>query len=167
MATSSAPRQLFTLGDSNGHASFYPYISTLPETVPHFLLPLLDEYASGTERLLEGLRGHNTDVFGSHPGVGGEIKAKEAERVQKQKVKEVYVEKDVWAEVGKEVEAGPSRIKIFQVSTVVSYETILIKLAQPLRSWDDLPRVDDQLQGLRTTFFSEASTSVFDALITS
>jgi hypothetical protein len=97
-------------------------LPTLPGIQPRFVLPLLDEYASGTERLLGSLRG--VSGYALLPGTPSKGKGRGKERdlepdtegdgIEDADEARRQGEVDLWEQVTSE-EAGPSRPKVFQV----------------------------------------------------
>ena len=118
MSSTAVPIGLFRLGGSIDPFDFDPGISSLPVIRPRFSLPLLDEYTSGTERLLHCLRYpfiYHHEIAGHDSHIHQEIRQEEKGRVADQDVERVEDDKDLWSEVRRETEVGPSK-KAFEVS---------------------------------------------------
>ncbi len=134
---------------------------SLPIIEPRFVLPHLDEHASGSERLLVGLRG--TAIFASDPlgltqAIDVKGKVKELPRPPETGWKPSASE-NVWEDLERRW-TGPSTGRVFGVS--LSADIRLIDKTKPLRCWDI-----DQPAESRPSFLSEASTFTFDAFVTS
>lgn len=89
---------------------------------PRFILPHLDEHASGTERLLAGLHvapSYSSDVSVVHewPDREGEAKAMEEGQPLHAEGADGDERSDVWSEVHQGLRAGPSRRPVFEVSS--------------------------------------------------
>lgn len=97
-------------------------LPTLPEVQPRFVLPLLDEYASGTERLLGSLRGVSGYALPRETPSKGRGKGKqrdlepdtEEEGVDGADAARRHGEVSLWDQVTSD-ESGPSRPVMFQV----------------------------------------------------
>ena len=123
MSTSAGPSpSLFRLTELHDFSPSPTPVRSLSVIEPRFVLPSLDEYASTTERLLESLLSspsYASDVFGS--AEDGRAKGKQKEVIEEPTVRPGYEAvkgfgDGVWEEATREIEAGPSRLRIYKVS---------------------------------------------------
>jgi hypothetical protein len=117
MAAVASHQLLFHLSLPFDDHAIPEVIPDLPDIKPRFVLPLLDEHASGTEKLLGSLRRalmSPADVYGVPKGFDGE--AGKTDIVEKVRVEQGEENLMIWEEAARENEAGPSRRPTFTVS---------------------------------------------------